>query len=443
MTVGGGMPGSPSAPLADHAPGGSARSLGLAAMEETVPTLPRGARLLHIGIPKTGTTALQRAAAENRSVLLQHGVCYPGRTVNHREAVCALMGRPFGWRGAGESVPAMGHWNRVRAELDAHPDCRGFVSHEFASECTDEQARKFHDAFGADLHVVVTLRGFAHLLGSSWQQYVKAGRRRAFRPWLTDILADEPQTDGANAFYRRNDQGAVVDRWVRLVGPERLTVVIVDKNRPGQLTDAFEDLLGLPRGMLGADQGGLDSNRALSWPEVELLRRLNVAARKSQLTWGDYDQLVRAGGVARLLQNRRPQPDEPMVRLPRWAAEQATRRAHTYAEAVDATGCRVVGDLDTLSDPVPAEEALPARPDVPIDAAVELATGLLSASLGRGAFFDIEAKATTPALRRVARTARGRRWLELAQRNAAASPLDQLVVALASLVRSIPSLKNR
>lgn len=418
-------------------------------MAEGVSALPPGARLLHIGIPKTGTTALQRAAAARRVELRSHGVVYPGRTVNHRDAVCALMGRRFGWVGAGEFVPARSHWTRLRGELDAAPACRALVSHEFASECTAEQAQRFADELGPDLHVAVTLRGFAQLLPSSWQQYVKAGRRKAFRPWLREILTDDPQaprTRSAANFYRRNDQAAIVRRWAEVVGPERVIVIVADKSRPTQLTDAFEDLLGLPRGELRLpEEGGHAANRALSWPESELVRRLNFVARRPRITWYDYDLLVRGGGITRLLERRVPGPDEPAVRLPGWAAKQATERARTYATDIAGSGCRVVGDLDSLSEPVPtAEEAPAAAPPgyVPVEAAVELAAGLLSAALGRGAFFDATERVTTPVLRRAARSPRGRRLLELAARNPTAPPLDLVAVAGMNTVRALRSRRR-
>jgi len=415
-------------------------------MAEEVPALPPGARLLHIGIPKTGTTALQRAAAARREALRAAGVIYPGATVNHRDAVCALMGRRFGWAGAGEFVPSGQHWTRLRAELDAAPGYRALVSHEFASECSPEQARRFADELGPDLHVAVTLRGFAAVLPSSWQQYVKAGRRKAFRPWLRQVLAEQPRSRAAANFYRRNDQAAIVRRWAEVVGPERVIVVVADKARPTQLTDAFEDLLGLPRGMLDlAEEGGHASNRALSWPEAELLRRLNATVRKPRLTWYDYDLLVRGGGITRLLENRRPAPTEPAVRLPGWAAARATQRARAYADGIAASGCRVIGDLDSLAAPVPSAGVGLSRPPrkVPVEAAAELAAGLVSAALGRGAFFDPTHRATSPALRALARTRRGRRWLELAARNTTAKPLDLLVVAGVQAVRTARSRSSR
>ena len=48
--------------------------------------LPPRTRLFHIGIPKSGTTSLQVAAAAKRSELLRQGVLYPGVKVNQRGA---------------------------------------------------------------------------------------------------------------------------------------------------------------------------------------------------------------------------------------------------------------------------------------------------------------------------------------------------------------------
>jgi hypothetical protein len=396
-----------------------------------VPTLPAGTRLLHIGIPKTGTTALQTAAARNRSELARHGVCYPGRSGNHREAICALMGRRLGWTGSGDYVPDIRLWNRLLAEVESHPASRSFLTHEFASESDDEQARRFRTALGDSVHVAITLRGFASLLSSSWQQYIKAGRRQPFERWLSAILRGDDRRGSASGFYKRNDQAAIVARWVGVMGPERVTVVIADKRRPTQLTDAFEDMLGLPRGLLRqVDEGGLAANRSLSLPEAELLRRLNVIIRKQDLRWQDFTALVRNGAVARLLQQRRPGTDEPPISLPTWAAEAATERGRRYAADIAASGCRIIGDPATLYAPVPSVDgALPKVDAVPVDAAAQALAGMVSAATGRGAFFDLDPHADSPVLHRLGETAYGRRWLQTSQATAGSTVTDLLAVA--------------
>lgn len=60
-------------------------------LNDAMPLPPRS-RLLYIWPMKTGTTAVQAAAREQRQNLLDHGVRYPGTKLNHRSALGALLG---------------------------------------------------------------------------------------------------------------------------------------------------------------------------------------------------------------------------------------------------------------------------------------------------------------------------------------------------------------
>ena len=371
---------------------------------------------MHIGIPKTGTTSLQYAAAANRAELLGQGVRYPGHEINHRLAVSSLMGRSLGWKGMGASTPPPRVWSSLLAEVEADPERRTFISHEFACESDDEQAAHFIDALGPDrIQVVISLRGFADLLASSWQQAIKSGDQRTFDTWLKVVLADDASTR-SSVFNRRNDQASLIDRWCRLVGPDRLTVVIAQKSRPEQLINAFEDLLGLTRGALAdRPKGGYANNRTLSAAEAELIRRLNRVIRKRPFPWPRYTQLIREGVIARMLEQRRPTADEPRTVLPDWAVQPAQTRSRAYAAALSASGCRIVGDPATLHAPVRSGPPPDVR-QLPMDAAVEALVGLLSAADGMGAFFDAQeveglqfsqGKAATL----ISRSERGRRLL--------------------------------
>ncbi len=391
--------------------------------------LPPGTRLLHIGLMKTGTTALQRAAASHRADLAAHGVRYPGRGVNHLQPVCALMGRRLGWSVSGAVAPDLRWWRELMAEVAAADETdRILISHEFASESDDEQAARFVAELGEQTHVVITLRGFATLLGSSWQQYVKAGRRKAFQPWLREVLADEPRSNLARSFHRRHDQAEILTRWLDLVGPERLTVVIGDRSRPNLLPDAFSDLLGLPRELLrNAPDGG--ENRSLSWQEAEFLRGVNARVHEAKVGWRPYEVLIRDGLIARTLRARRPSEQESGMVLPPWAEEPALARARRYHDAVLGSGCRVIGDPQLLLER-PQVGELPRPTTVPLDAATEATAGLLSAALGQGAEFDVTDRPLPPELRRLLRFKRGRQWIELNEATPTATAGDLFVVAL-------------
>ena len=351
--------------------------------------LPPQARLLHIGLPKTGTTALQSTARARREDLLELGVRYPGGGLNHREAVSALMGRRWGWIGPGAAVPPIRHWNRLLREVEQETDRRVWISHEFASESDDKTAARFVEALGGRIHVVVTLRPFGAMLISSWQQYLKGGTSHTFEHWLRAVLAEPPRRAVTPSFHLRNDQSEVVRRWATAAGKDHVTVVVVDKAAPTQLTDAFESMLELPAGFLvDSSLGGLQGNRSFSAEEAELMRQVNLAIKGQAVEWGEYERLLREGGIARLLESRTPGPEEQRLVLPAWAARRATRRGQRYVSEIADTGVRVIGDLGALTEPAVGTDEPQRRPtQVGIDIATQMVVGTLSAGLGRGAFF--------------------------------------------------------
>jgi hypothetical protein len=81
--------------------------------------------------------------------------------------------------------------------------------------------------------------------------------------------------------------------------------------------------------------------------------------------------------------------DSTRLMLPAWAAKQAAERGADFAEQIQRTGARVIGDLSALS------ETVPSRPDgqepirqVPVEMVAEAMAGLLSGGLYRGHDFQ-------------------------------------------------------
>ena len=351
-----------------------------------VAPLPERARLFHVGIPKSGTTSLQMAASAGRETLRGHGVLYPGTKLNQRDAVLGFMGRRWGWTAAG--VPPRQAWDELMAEIEADTERRVLFGHEFASEADAETAKRFIDAIGERQHVVVTLRSPGAILPSAWQQYVKAGVPIAFDDWLGSVIADPPDRSVTKGFHDRNDQAGVVQRWAGAAGPDRVTVVVLDKQRPELLFDTFEKLLGLPSGTLAAQElGGFASNRGLTVPEAELFLALNAIIRPHNIEWDDFQRMVRNGALKRLMDHRTSDEERPM--LPPWAVKRAAEIGAGYAEAIAATGVHVVGNLDQLAEEVPARpHDDPPPTQISVELAAEAMAGMLSAATHRGATFD-------------------------------------------------------
>jgi len=336
--------------------------------------LPERARLFHIGIPKTGTTSVQRSANELRTELAEHGVHYPqglGTAYNHRDAVMAALGR--GWGGL--PTPPMAVWADFRADVESAGDKRVWFGHELASEATDEQAGFFRSELGPDLHVVITLRHFAALLPSAWSEHVKLRSARRYDDWLHAVLDDPPDLTVTPTFHARNRQGELVRRWAKVLGPDHVTVIIVDKSDPDRLPRAFEGLLGLPAGLLDAQiEDNYEVNRSMSREEAELCRAVNEVV-VPQMSSHEYLRLVRFGSALGMLREHSTAADTPIA-LPQWAAEAAAERSAVFAVQIAASGVRVVGDLDEFRAPYPAPTSdIDEVTAVPLDLAAQAVAG--------------------------------------------------------------------
>ncbi len=343
-----------------------------------VVSLPADAILLHIGIHKTGTTALQSALRQVRAQLAQHGVTYPKTTDGPALAVRSLQGNELGWEPTKSLKELRAIWNRFASEVSPLPG-RVLVSTESFCTATDRDAARIVRDLGAErVHVVVGIRAFGPLLTSSWQQYLKTGRSMQFERWLREVLADPPATTSTPSFWRRNDIPRLLDRWSRLVGSERITVIITDPAQRMTIPDTFERLLDLPPGLLSQATASARSNRSLSAAEAELLRQVNQVAR-TQLSSLEYNKVVRQGGAVRLVESRVPEPEEPRLVLPSWTLEPIASISQRHVNAIRAlatSGGTVVGTVEDLLK-APTTDDAPTPTLVPIAAAAAFMLGSL------------------------------------------------------------------
>jgi hypothetical protein len=343
-------------------------------MPAPVPAIPDGTILVHGGFHKTGTTALQSALEAARWEMLEAGVRYPGEGHSHHRAAMALTGRTWGWKQRGGRPPRESHWTRLRAESVAHRG-RVIISTESLSLADDAALDRLVAELGPDrVQGVFTLRPFAKLLASSYQQYLKYGLDWTYPDWLEAVFKAPPKCKPSPNFWRRNDHAGIMGRWADRLGPERVTLVVVDDRDRGALFRTFEALLDLPDGTLVPNPGASGSNRSMTAAEAEVLRLVNAGGAR-ELGWAEYQDGVRRGAVLRMVEARRPGPDEPMLATPAWAVERAQAFGRETAERVRGLGIQVVGDLDQLADPIPAGEPLRVGQLVPVGAAAEAVLG--------------------------------------------------------------------
>jgi hypothetical protein len=345
-----------------------------------------GGLLLHVGMPKTGSTAVQTSAARGRAALREQGVTYPGRATNHRAAVFGLAGMHDGWGGeTGGSVPSLRHWHEVVRESKAAPDTRALVSHELIADLGPAEWQRMIDDLGRAPHVLLTLRTLPGVLSSTYQQRLKIGRTSGFPAWLHAVLDPDPTDPEAPLPSRRLDHAGIVRAFADLVGADNVTVVVLSPTDRGVVPGAFESLLDLRPGTLApVELTGADMNRSLTLPEAALVRAVNKELRANPgLTWQHYDRFYVGGGIARVLAERTPPEQERRIMPPAWAAQRALEIAERNRAAIAASGVRVIGDLDDLVAPVPVAAGRQKSPRrIPLDLARVAVAGTLSAAAG-------------------------------------------------------------
>lgn len=345
----------------------------------TVPTISADGVLLHVGVHKTGTTAIQAALADAREDLLAQNVRYPGKLQAQHRAALALLGRPWGWNSRGGAVMDRRHFDSLVKRAGKH-DGRVVISSEFFCEAPEDKANETIEALGGPdkVTVVVTLRNLGKLLPSSWQQYLKYGLTTAYEKWLEDVFANPGASKISPTFWRRHDHGDVLTRWTQAVGAQNVNVLVLeDVDRSAQFR-AFAQMLDVPEDIL-VSRMELTSNRSMTAAEAELLVRLNKRVKK-QMQWNDYVRLVRRGVALRMVEGREPSPDEPRLATPDWALDAAAEQGSKAVATIRDLGVNVYGDLDALGVRIPSSPSVDLAGSMPIDAAVAAVAAVIDAS---------------------------------------------------------------
>lgn len=324
---------------------------------------------LHIGLPKTGTTYLQHLLWHSREQLAEAGVLVPGPTrQTQRQAVWDLLGRRL--RGV-DQPDVVGSWQRLVEAASGWTGSSVIVSEEFLANARPHQARRAVRAFEpARVHVVVTTRDLAQVVGSAWQQALAKGKTWTWDDFIGAVRDPEsgPATTG-QAFWLRQDLIRVLDTWETAVPRDRVHLVTVPP--PGSprnlLADRFAAATGIDPAALSTDQPS--RNTSVGVAEAEVLRRLN-AGLGDRLNESQYLAVLQA--VRPALQQR---TSSTRIRVPRrelgWIAE----RSGAMVGELRLRGYEVSGDLDDL---VPTSDSTGERePDDMTDA--ELADAAMDA----------------------------------------------------------------
>ncbi|WP_408897873.1 hypothetical protein ACJ5H2_01915 [Nocardioides sp. R1-1] len=319
--------------------------------------LPDGARLLHIGMPKTGTTVLQHSLWAARAALEEHGAHNVSRRAHERKVAITAAGdvRSY-WPAENE------RWRELAEEFRTSTARATFWSSESLSLAMPERIRGLREELGPS-YVVTTIRALGPQLGSLWQQSLRRAERLPLDDWLRVRFAEEPPGGVGEGYtpgqsLRRLNPRRVLRDWGSAFGEDRLVFVVLDPTDHTWLLRVFEGLLGVPELL----ELSPSRNLSLPMPEAEMLRQLAASYRDHG---GDVDAWMATAGDTRKIKLRpvvEAAPRQQPIRVPRWAVERANEHVADWVEALQASGAQVLGDVRHLfSDP----DAFPAEVEVP------------------------------------------------------------------------------
>lgn len=402
--------------------------------------LPEGSRIVHIGPHKTGTTAIQGAFADARPKLGEYGMHYPGEQWQIYRPALALTGSS-GQRGTGDIDPEA--WPDLVREIEGYGEDRTLISSESLVHASPDRIAKLRDDLDPErVQIVRMIRRYDKVLPSMWQQQVVNGYDRTWRRYVGRAL-NAPEA----RFWKRFGFAPLTQQWADVVGPDRVTVVVVNEDDRGWLLRVMERLTGLPEGLLVVGTDARYQNRSLSWAEAEMIRRANVEF--AERGWSDaaLRHYLRFGVKIALKPFETERSEgRPQVSPGRYdQLEEITRRDW---EDLHALGVRVVGELDWLLPPahdgsVSAQGSaahlddrplLLAAPKVVASASAIVAQSELHWAPSLGEIPDLSLPVsvleTDPAMAAgPAREERGRWWRRRPRRTTVVPPLEQVLVA--------------
>ncbi len=260
--------------------------------------------ILHIGSPKTGTSAIQVFLARHRAELAAHGCCYPTNPDVERAAeglvtsgnglgVAKFLNPDLRHRVAGADW--LDEFRSLLTELPARYDCVLYSS-EFLWRARPENLRRLGEVVavaGFGVTVIAYVRSPEAFAVSEYSQRVK--RHRETRP-LDEAIADLDL-----------DIGRVLDDYSAVFGADRLRVRVFDPDQflDGDLVADFLAQLDLRTPLTPAEIRGpiATVNPSISLQESEAMRflnRLRLPVKVMDEVPGAYRRLRDGSGLDRL-----------------------------------------------------------------------------------------------------------------------------------------------
>ncbi len=253
--------------------------------------------IVHIGLPKTGTSTLQKFLALNHEALREQGYSYPDTSHNFENEEVGEVGRynnggfvPFvrgGWEPNWDEIFIRGQ-EMIRKELGEYnvllvDECIAGISYNTLERTGEDYIRYLKETYG-NVHIIVYLRRQDTHFESGWAQEIKdvdftfpgMDRRRKIlmiQEWykrFMDHVGDKSSDPILSRFYHYYSR---LRRMEEIVGAENLHVYTYEEAKEYGLCRHFiERALQLPMQSFLQTE---NTNVTPSAMAIEVKRRLN------------------------------------------------------------------------------------------------------------------------------------------------------------------------
>lgn len=322
--------------------------------------------VLHVGLPKTGTTFLQGLLGANREQLRAGGVLYPELrpgAMFHGAVEIRGSAAKFGLR----ADLVAGTWSALCEQARAH-DGTTILGHEVLAGATRDQVRAALEPLaGLDVHVVVTARDLGRQAVAHWQEEVKLGATWSFAELEATELRADPgpdlerglgPDDGGDRprFWHAQDFADCLRRWTSdlPVGRAHLVVLPPPGTASTELWARFAEAAGVDPALAQVPPEA--ANPSLGVAEIALLREVN-ARLEGRLDRPAYLRTVKREYAEAVLARR----SGPRPRTPYDLGEVLGTATTAWVRQAQEAAVVVHGSLDDLA-PVLAGPDEP-RPD--------------------------------------------------------------------------------
>jgi len=307
---------------------------------------------IHIGVHKTGTSTIQNLLSNNRDVLKEQGIIYPGNKSAHHD-----MAKEFRTLPLEQILKKNSRSQAYLREIIESPAEKSILSSE-VFETLIFNAGKLREFLPHDLEIkiIVYLRRQDDLLESKYNQRVREPQIRlekSFTDYFSSIGLYNPKLD----YYNK------LTPWADSFGKENLIIRIYEKDKlRGNLFNDFISVIGLEN----ADSikvPDLAVNTSWSWDIIEFMRICNNSFRKDD---GMHDFLLRSLAKARVVEKEKKRLLSPQQRREIIAhyADSNAKVAREYLGRED--GRLFYAPLPNLDEPWEPNKGLTVEKVVPI-----------------------------------------------------------------------------